>query len=153
MSANRESAGFTLIELVIAIVVVGLGLAGLVTAFSTAVRGSADPVVDKQLVAIAEAMMEEITLKPFADPGSAGAIAAAGCVRSAADDVGDYAGYVNRAVCDVDGTAAPDLAAYRVSVALVPGDPLGTATATRITVTVTNGVRNFALVGWRGDYQ
>ncbi len=152
MLASRKPAGFTLVELVITIVVIGLGLAGLVTAFATAVRGSADPVVNKQMVAIAEAMLEEITLKPFTDPGTAGSIPAAGCVRSAADDVGDYAGYVNRPVCDMDGTAAADLANYQVSVALTLNDPLGASTATRITVTVTNGDRSLALVGWRGNY-
>lgn len=149
MSVHRRCTGFTLPELILAIVVIGIGVAGLVIAFSTAVRNSADPVIDKQLMAIAEAMMEEIALKPLNDPGTGGTIPAVGCVRSAADDVGDYAAYVDRAICDLDGNAVPVLAAYRVSVLLTPGDLLGGVPMTRITVTAANGNNQFVLVGWR----
>ena len=43
-------AGLTLIELIIYIVVVLVGLAGVLTVFNTTVRGSADPVVRKHVI-------------------------------------------------------------------------------------------------------
>lgn len=64
-SATNWSKGFTLIELVMFIVIVGAALAGVLSAFSTTVRSSADPMIRKQMVAIAEALMSEITLHPF----------------------------------------------------------------------------------------
>ena len=59
--------GLSLVEMVIAIVILGVGLAGVLLAFSTVTRGSADPVVTQQMLAIAEEMLEEIQLKPYAD--------------------------------------------------------------------------------------
>lgn len=152
---RHRQCGVTLIEMIIAIVVVGVGLSGVLLAFTTTIKSSADPMVRKQLIAIAEGMMEEITLKPYVDPGTGGSIAAGSCDRSAADDIQDYAAYTNRAVCDIDGTAVPSLAAYRVSVSLDTSAVLGALTTgvTKISVTVSNGGReSFTLIGWRTNY-
>lgn len=62
----------TLIELVIAIVIISVGLAGLLLSFSTVVKSSADPMIRKQLMSIASELMNEITLKPYTvSPNSA----------------------------------------------------------------------------------
>ena len=154
MHRSRLS-GFTLIEMIITIVVVGVGLAGVLVAFSTTIKSSSDPMVRKQVVAIAEGMMEEITLKPYVDPGTGGSIAAGSCDRSAADDMQDYVGYTSRSVCDVDGTPVAGLATYRVSVVLDTAAALGSlaTNVTKITVTVSNGgAQSFSLVGWRTKY-
>ena len=45
--------GFTLVELLIFIVVVGAGLAGILSVMDTSVKSSADPMVRKQAIAIA----------------------------------------------------------------------------------------------------
>ena len=50
---RRAGRGFTLIEAIVAIVVVGVALSGLLLAVSPASRGSADPVVQRQMLAIA----------------------------------------------------------------------------------------------------
>lgn len=63
----RNSGGFTLIEMVITIVVISVGLAGVLLTFQTVVKSSADPLVTKQLMSIAEAQMEGAMLKEFAD--------------------------------------------------------------------------------------
>jgi MSHA pilin protein MshD len=63
--------------MIVAIVILGVGLAGVLTAFSTTVKSSADPMLNKQMLAIAEGMLEEILLKPYA----AGSGTISGCNR------------------------------------------------------------------------
>jgi len=103
----------TLIELILAIVIIGVGLGGVLMAFRTVVAGSADPLVQKQMLAIAEEMMEEISLQPFAAVPPASANTAGPCTaRSAFNDIMDYNNY--RTVggfCDMDGTALSALSA------------------------------------------
>jgi MSHA pilin protein MshD len=136
----------TLMELVMAIVVIGVGLAGVLVAFNQAVFRSADPMVQKQMLAIAEEMMEEITLKPFA---AQPVVPPAGCARAAHDDVLDYAGYAWAGICDIDGVAIPSLAAYGVAVAVAPAVLPNGVAALRVTVTVTHGADVLTLVGYR----
>ena len=136
--------------MIVAIVILGVGLAGVMLAFSTAARGSADPVVHQQMLAIAEEMMEEIQLKPYA---SASNSAPAGCARDTYNDVSDYQGYATSGqICTVDGVAIAELASYSVSVGVAAGSLAGVAAARRITVTVSRGSDSFALTGWRTDY-
>ncbi|HOE41352.1 MAG TPA: prepilin-type N-terminal cleavage/methylation domain-containing protein, partial [Rhodoferax sp.] len=66
---NRaRQSGFTLIELIIFIVVVSAGLAGILSVMDVTVKSSGDPVVRKQVIAIAESLLEEILLKDYCDP-------------------------------------------------------------------------------------
>jgi len=147
---HRRQGGFTLVEMIVAIVILGVGLAGVMLAFSTAARGSADPVVHQQMLAIAEEMMEEIQLKPYA---SASNSAPAGCARDTYNDVSDYQGYATSGqICTVDGVTIAELASYSVSVGVAAGSLAGVTAARRITVTVSRGRDSFALTGWRTDY-
>jgi MSHA pilin protein MshD len=57
--------GLSLIEMVIFIVVVSIAVAGVLLVYNQAVRGSADPMVRKQAVAIAESLLTEVLLQPF----------------------------------------------------------------------------------------
>ena len=52
-----RSGGFTLPELILLIVVMSIALAGVLSVYDTAVRGSVDPVINKQTLAIAESMI------------------------------------------------------------------------------------------------
>lgn len=67
---GAQQRGMTLIELIVFIVVVSVGLAGVLTVFSVTVRNSADPLVVKQALAVADSLLEEILLKDFCDPDS-----------------------------------------------------------------------------------
>jgi MSHA pilin protein MshD len=60
-----RSRGVTLVELIVFMVIVGVALAGLFAAFDTMTKASADPQVRKQVLAIAESLMEEVQLMPF----------------------------------------------------------------------------------------
>ena len=76
--SNRSCRGGTLIELVVFIVIVGVGMAGIFAAFNTMTAASADPQVRKQVLAIAESLMDEVALMPFTfcDPDDANAATA-----------------------------------------------------------------------------
>lgn len=154
---SKAQRGVTLVELVIAMVIIALGLAGVLGVLSRTSVTSTDPMIIKQMTAIADGMMEEIQLKPFAPgPGSA---TANSCNRSNIDDVLDYNGYGGAGgiqVCDMSG--APGPAGYTVSVAVVPGSGgiltggIPAADTYQITVTVRNGTNNYQLVGWRTNF-
>jgi MSHA pilin protein MshD len=148
----RSQRGMTLVELMIAIIVIGVGLAGVLSAFSTTTRGSADPLVNQQLLAIAEETLEEIQLKPYAVAANT---APAGYARNTYNDVTDYHGYSTVAVKQIytiDGTAIASLAGYAVSVQVQAAALGGVAAAKRISVTVTRGAASLLLVGWRTDF-
>ena len=90
---KRCERGATLIELIMFIVVVGAATAGVLGAISFATRASVDPMIQKQALAIAEAVLEEVQLMPFTycdpdDPQAATALSAAvgptGCTAAVA---------------------------------------------------------------------
>jgi len=91
-SSPTRKRGLTLIELIMFIVVVGIAVAGILLVYTNTVRYSADPVVRKQMLAVAETMLAETALMPFTfcDPDDAGA----GSARAALLGAGNCAGTV-----------------------------------------------------------
>ncbi len=149
--ANHQS-GMTLIELIVAMVIIAVGLAGVLSVFNTNVRASADPMIQKQLLAIAEGMLDEVMLLPYA-PGSG---TNTGCARNNFDDIDDFASYIDQPICDLEGNAISNLSGYTVSVD-VADTPLGMEQAgensKKITVTVTrNPNETLSLFAWRTDW-
>jgi MSHA pilin protein MshD len=57
--------GASLLELVVFIVIVGTALAGVLSVLNVSVLHSVDPVVRKQMLAIAESLLDEVQLQPF----------------------------------------------------------------------------------------
>ncbi len=150
-SPMRRSRGMTLMELVLAIVVIGVGLTGVLVAFNQAVFRSADPMARKQMLAIADEMMEEISLKPYVAVANAAAV---GCARNTFNDVADYNGYSAVGICDIDGNAIAALTTYSVVVAVTASNlpaPNGVASR-RIVVTVTHGTDTLTLTGHRTNW-
>lgn len=74
-SSFRRSLGFTLVELIVFISIVSVAVAGVVGALSYVNRYSANPLVQKQALAIAEALLQEIQQASFSycDPNDANA--------------------------------------------------------------------------------
>ena len=148
-SGRAPRRGFTLPEALLAIVVVGIGLAGLLLVFATISRGNANPLLRQQMTAIAQQLMEEIALKPYAAATNA---AATGCARDTFNDIADYHGYSSTGVCTVDGVAIAELAGFNVGTSVAAGTLGGVAAARAITVTVSHAGETLQLVGWRTDY-
>jgi MSHA pilin protein MshD len=137
MNTAGSEAGVTLVELVLAILILAVALAGVLSVFDLTTRHSADPMVREQARAVAEAYLEEVVLQPFADPSPGGD--ESGEARGSFDDVDDYDGLEDVGVRDQTGTPVPGLGDYRVTVAVLPEalDDVPAQHARRITVTVT----------------
>ncbi len=61
-------SGITLAELVIAMAIISIGLVGALMVSHSTTRHSADPMIQKQALAVAEAYLEEILLQAYLDP-------------------------------------------------------------------------------------
>jgi len=148
---ERHQQGFTLIELIIFIVIISVGLAGILAVMDTTVKSSADPMVRKQSLAIAESMLEEILHKEYANPAGG----YSGTDRALFDDVDDYHGYSTSAgMVDLKGTPTPGLDRYDISpaVTVASSTDLSGVTAKKITVSVTGPAGTFTLQGYRAQY-
>ena len=147
---DRRQRGFTLIELIIFIVVVGVGVAGILSVYTNTIRNSADPMIRKQALAIAESFMEEITAKEYANPPGG----YAGTSRVLWDDVDDYNGYTSTGVTDALGASVAGLGGYNVFPAVaVTTVTVSGATYKQIVVSVTDTQGNvITLTGFRGNY-
>ncbi len=62
---SSSQAGLSLIELIMFIVIVGVGLAGILSVLNLTAQKSADPMIRKQMLAAAESLLEEVELMPF----------------------------------------------------------------------------------------
>jgi MSHA pilin protein MshD len=73
MCTRARARGLTLLEVVIFIVVLAVGFAGMLVLYNQVTRSSVDPVVRKQALAIAQSLLEEIELMPYTycDPDDA----------------------------------------------------------------------------------
>lgn len=136
LTGRPRQAGFSLIEVIVAMLLISVGVLGLLSAMNTTVKGSADPMVRKQAIAVAESLLEEIALKDFADPGGPACAA-----RNCFDDVSDYASYqTTGGIVDISGAAIGGLSGYNISSVTVANAALGSigsSDAKLITVTVT----------------
>lgn len=158
MCTTRPSQrGFTLIELVIFIVVVSIGMAGILSVMNTTVKSSADPMVRKQALAIAESLLEEIVQKEYGTTATysctAVAFPATGWNRALFDCVGDYNGYTVNAVTDASGNAVSGLSNYRIAPPVAISAPtVNGQTVKKIVVSVTGPQGVIVLTGYRGNY-
>jgi MSHA pilin protein MshD len=136
--------GFTLIELIIFIVIVSAGLAGILSVMNTVVKSSADPLVRKQAIAIAESVMEEIMLKAFADPD--GSQAGEDMNNSATyDGVSDYDGKTQA----VFKSLPPALASYEIRINVENAANFNGVEMKKVTVTVSKGEESIRLASYR----
>jgi MSHA pilin protein MshD len=172
-SGRFTCRGASLVEVIMFIVIVGVAAGGILMVFANATRASADPLIRKQALAIAESLLEEVRLMPFTfcDPDDANASTATGAfvgvngcastveamgpeageTRYAAltpfDNVNDYTGFVMAGgILDITGATIAGLGAYSASIAVTPlvFGGIAATEAQQITVTVT-GPGNIAV--------
>ena len=161
--------GFTLIELIVFILIVSVGVVGILLVMNVTVKSSADPVVRKQSLAMAEAILDEVLSKEFVNPtvpslGYSETTPATCANRALYDDVDDYrcfdgttANKVIRGIDTLGSSPITALAAYRATITVdaTAGAVLGAIPAgqiKRITVTVTGGSETIQLSGYRANY-
>ena len=176
-----KQQGATLIELVITITIVSIALVTLIAVTSQTTGRSADPMIQEQAVAVAEAYMEEILQKNFCDPDvAADCVAActgasscgnAACTvaeppanRAVFDDVCDYNALPDNLVRDQSGTLVPGLSQYNITVQVIDnGVTFGLAgnqmvsnngEVVRVDITVTHPAmaNNIQLSGFRANF-
>lgn len=156
MLVAARQKGVTLIELVMFMVIVGIAMAGIVSAINFNVQHSADPVVKKQALAIAESMLEEVTLQNFSDPDGLPNVVEAS--RDLYDDIDDYNGYSRSGISSINAPSSTiaGLEGYGVSVAIdsiADLNGINGGKAKRITVTVTGPLNTtVVLEGYRTNY-
>ncbi len=159
---NRQH-GMTLVELVIAIVIVGIAAAALYSAMAAITARSADPMLRQQSLMIAEGYLEEILLKDYPPNPRCGTTGAS---------QGDKRALFSH-ICEYDGLSypgekplaprnllsselIPGLEAYQVRIQASESELGGAATsvsAIRIDVTVRDPQgQTLTLTGWRTDY-
>ena len=176
---RRRARGLSLIELLVFIVVVGVALAGVLSAINIGARGSANPMVRKQALAAAESLLEEIEQQPFTycdprDSSAPTATSSAGCSLASYsmdtpvnwgagksrygptffDNVADYNNFaMSGTLNDVFQQASSRLTGYSASVTVTQvGTGFGLASnadALRIDVTVTGAGDSVTLTGFR----
>ncbi len=152
--------GVTLVELVVAMVVISIAAAGTLQLIASTTRASADPMLLQQATAVAEAYLEEILLNAYYDPdlGAGGGVCpAVEASRDLFDNVCDYDGMDDQPPRDQFGTPVAGLAPYRVRVAIDTAAALGglsgPAQVLRADVRVTHSdVVDLTLSGYRADY-
>jgi len=171
---GRKVAGFTLVEVVVAIFILGVGLASVLSLMShiLPLHGqSADATV---ALSLAQQLLAEMDTQPFEDPDETAAFGLepgelpGDGTRAAFDDVDDYSGWaatppVDRAGLAIPGAAglARQVAVHNVNEWLPDGEMSnGTTGAKRITVTVIRDGRVLATLttlrmrgGNEEDYQ
>lgn len=165
MRRTVRQCGLTLIELIFFIVIVSVALAGVLSVLNLTVSKSADPMVRKQALTVASAMLEEVLAKDYqndpADPGNTSATL--GCTvnttprcapntvleRQNYNDVDDYKGWNQTGVYELDGSLSPVLGNYTVAVSVAAAAAWSGVTAKQITVTVSGGGETISLTGYR----
>ncbi|MBK6908242.1 MAG: type II secretion system protein [Rhodocyclaceae bacterium] len=178
LTRGRDGDGFTLVEMIVFIVIVSVALTGVLLAFNTTIKSSADPLITKQVLRVAEGIMQEVLKKQYQnDPADAtNSSATLGCTpttpplcrintpadRANYNDVDDYSGFSQTGITQLDGTTAVSgLSTYSFSIAIdktAAGATLGALTGgapnevKKITVTVSGGNQSLTLVGYRTNY-
>ena len=163
-----HQGGLSLIEVIVFIVIISIAVVSILGVFVATTRNSADPMIERQSMAIAESLMEEVTSMPFTicDPDDANAATATttGCAAVAEamgpealevrsnmatpfDNVNDYDGFAMvGGIQDITGVPIANLNAYGATVAVAPlvFDVIPNTDALLVTVTVT-GPNNIAV--------
>lgn len=142
------------------ILIIGIAASSIVGTLAWASARSGEPLMQRQALAAAEAILNEVLAQPFSlddpdgGPESIGPEAgeSRGHVTTPFDHVNDYHGYAADGIRDAHGAPIPGLSAYRVAVTVqaqaLDGVPAGEGLLVRVQVSGPGGVE-VALSGFR----
>jgi MSHA pilin protein MshD len=159
-SGRRTQHGVTLVELVVAIVIISTAVVAVIGVLSLTAGRSADPLLARQSLAAAEALLAEVLSQPFttldADGGANAIGPEAGESRHSSsapfDHIDDYHGLALTGISSADGTAIALLAGYAASISVqqqaLGNVPAGDGLLVTVTVTDPAGVA-LSLSGYR----
>lgn len=172
-----SQSGLSLVELILFMLIIGVALAGITQIVNLTTVANTDPLREKQALAIAESLLEEIELQAFTfcdpdDPQASTAVqpvvAPNGCSDAALvqvaektvfggeefrtgpirfDNVGDYHNYEVENAVDINGVAVD--ANYKIKVTI---DFPASGDFMQIDVRVSSGATNVLLTGYRYRY-
>jgi len=111
----RRARGFTLIEVVVSIVVIGIALTAILGMLSSVAARSGAAVLQAQATDVASAYLNEILLRPVLDPDGVPIEPS----RWLYDDVGDYNGLTHIGARDQFDNAIPSLSQFDVAVSVI----------------------------------
>lgn len=154
---HARQRGVTLVELVVAIVVIGIAVSGVLLVMNYTTSHSADPMLEHQAVAVAESYLEEVLLKDYLDPDTGTVCPSKEASRDLYDNVCDYDGLDESGARDQAGNAVAGLDNYRVRVTVDQDAALSTlstsAQVLRVDVRVTSSsLVDLTLSGYRTNY-
>ncbi len=143
----RAQRGLTLIELIVALALAAVLLGSLWSAWSLMARASADPLVARQQLAIAQSLLREIDLQPLSGSTAVGTPG-----RTGYASVADYNGLTMNGITDVEGQPLAGLSAYGATVSVsslaLNGVPQADGVWVTVSVTGPDG-RVLKLASWR----
>ena len=147
--------GISLIELIMFIVIISVAVAGILLVMNKVTGHSADTLVRKQALAIAESFLEEIQLQGIS--GVAPNLSPPNAVRTSFDNVFNYHNYsTTGGVKAMDGTAVLGLSGYNVesvqvtTITTLGGTAIPAGSGVMITVTVIDpSNQTLAATGYR----
>ncbi len=144
--SSMPQRGVTLIELIMFIVIVSVSLAGILLVMNQVAAHSADPLIRKQALAVAESMLEEIKLQDLSGAACIGTLGP-DAVRTGVTSVCNYNEYSSTGIHEFTtaNTVVPGLESYNIT-SVVVNNNLGTfggttvnaGSAVEITVTVAD---------------
>lgn len=159
--ATARQRGFSIVEAIVFIVIVSVALTGILSLMNFTTQHSADPMIRKQAIVVAESLLAEITQQNFTNPVDGFSGAATQANRNLFDDIGDYNGFTTTGIFPIDdpSTPIPALIAYNASVRVVDttlgpvGAPIPNGSVKLIIVTVTGpDAIPVVLSGYRSAY-
>jgi MSHA pilin protein MshD len=156
----QGSKGFSLVELVISIVVLGIALGALSSSLFLGVGRSSDPLLQSKMTQLSQAYLDEILSMRYQENtplggGSVGTCSINGSEagessRSLFDDVDDYDG-LSEPANFLDSTTPSNYAGYTVNVAVTCDDVAANSKLIAVTVTSPTN-QNLILSVIRADF-
>ncbi len=162
-SSPMLQRGISLVELIMYIVIVSVAITGILAVMDQVTRYSADPLVQKQAIAVAESLLEEIELQDFNSASGVTSCPTGPNLVTQANRASQY-----HIVCDYNGfsttgifslndstSASAVLANYTANVAITNEafNGIAAGSAVRITVTVIDPQNNtISIDGYRTAY-